>query len=97
MERTVFFGFGVIFSVIGVRLFILGWLGYQQLQAAYLSCEASHVQAPCHHVFNGAFFPQLMQQLGTFLIVLGIAVILLGFVQKSSRLIPANESFHLAE
>jgi hypothetical protein len=83
--KAVFFGLGLLFSALGGWLVYWAWSAYQELQAAYLRCEANHPpNAPysCQSIFNGGG-GQLVALLGTLLILSGIGMILLGFVRIS--------------
>jgi uncharacterized membrane protein len=85
MKRAMFFALGLLLSVLGGGLIFLGWYDYQQVQAAYLGCEYNHppnVTYSCYGIWNGAWLAKPMQEWGFLLIVLGIAVIVLGFFRK---------------
>jgi hypothetical protein len=93
MERATFFALGLLFSVLGGGLMFLGWYDYQQVQAAYLSCEHNHlpnVPYSCYGIWNGAWLAEPMQEWGFLLILLAIAVFVLGFLRKG-----ANRSWRL--
>lgn len=93
----IIFASGVFSSILGVGLIFWGWYGYQQAQAAYLSCEANRPPiAPysCHSVLNGDAGPGIIQMIGILLVIVGLATTLLAFpnIKKQGNVKPSLET-----
>jgi hypothetical protein len=78
ISGTILLTLGLLFSVLGGWQIYLGWYDYQQLQAGYQNCVASHVAEPCDHILFGTLGSQIMEGFGILLLVIGIPLILLG-------------------